>query len=74
MRVHPGTTAHGVADAASVPFPAHGDALRSAAADFDAVRYLGRVGLARALRGAHALEAELAAATPAREPADEVPA
>ena len=44
VRVHPGTTAHGVSDAASVPFPDHAGALRTAAADFDAVRYLGRPG------------------------------
>lgn len=44
VRVHPGTTAHGVSDAASVPFPDHAEALRTAAADFDAVRYLGRPG------------------------------
>ena len=74
VRVHPGTTAHGVADAASVPFPAHGDALRSAAADFDAVRYLGRSGSRERYEELTRLEAELAAATPAREPAAEVPA
>ena len=50
VRVHPGTTARGVADAAAVPFPAHADALRSAAADFDAVRYLGRPGSRERLR------------------------
>ncbi|WP_211196005.1 DUF4129 domain-containing protein [Agromyces sp. H66] len=44
IRVHPGTTARGVADAAAAPFPDHGPALRAAAADFDAVRYLGREG------------------------------
>ncbi|MGW4927824.1 DUF4129 domain-containing protein [Agromyces sp. NPDC004153] len=44
VRVHPGTTAHGFADAASRPLPAHAEALRTAAADFDAVRYLGRAG------------------------------
>jgi len=44
VRVHPGTTAHGFADAAAGPLPAHADALREASADFDAVRYLGRPG------------------------------
>lgn len=44
VRVHPGTTAHAFADAAGRPLPEHADALRAAAADFDAVRYLGRAG------------------------------
>ena len=44
VRVHPGTTAHGFADAASRPLPTHAEALRAAAVDFDAVRYLGRAG------------------------------
>lgn len=44
IRVHPGTTARGVADAAAAPFPDHAPALREAATDFDAVRYLGRAG------------------------------
>ena len=44
VRVHPGTTAHGFADAAGRPLPAHAEALGAAAADFDAVRYLGRAG------------------------------
>jgi hypothetical protein len=44
VQVHPGTTAHGFADAAGRPLPAHAEALRAAAADFDAVRYLGRAG------------------------------
>ena len=53
VRVHPGTTARGVADAASVPFPAHA---RRAAVRRRRLRRgaLPRaVGLARALRGAH---------------------
>jgi hypothetical protein len=44
IRVHPGTTARGVAGAATSPFPSHESALRAAAEDFDAVRYLGRSG------------------------------
>ena len=46
VRVHPGTTAAASRMPRPPPFPAHADALRSAAADFDAVRYLGAIGLA----------------------------
>ena len=65
MRVHPGTTARGVADAAAAPFPAHAEALRSAAADFDAVRYLGRSGSREDYDALTRLEGELAGTTPA---------
>ena len=65
VRVHPGTTAHGFADAACGPFPAHDAALRSAAADFDGVRYLGQAGTAAAYERVTALEVELAGTRPA---------
>ncbi|GAA1059559.1 DUF4129 domain-containing protein [Agromyces bracchium] len=65
VRVHPGTTAHGMARAASVPFPAHGDALERAADAFDGVRYLGRSGDARTHAEVAALDAELETARPA---------
>jgi len=65
VRVHPGTTARGVADAAAVPFPAHAEALRSAAADFDAVRYLGRSGSREDYDALTRLEGELAGVVPA---------
>ncbi len=76
VRVHPGTTAHGVADAAAVPFPAHADALLSAAADFDAVRYLGRPGSRERYEELTRLELAIDAASPVQEPAprDGVPA
>jgi len=44
VRVHPGTTAHGMADAAAGPFPGHARDLEAAAAAFDGVRYLARAG------------------------------
>ena len=53
------------ADAAAAPFPAHAEALRSAAADFEAVRYLGRSGSREDYDALTRLEGELAAATPA---------
>jgi hypothetical protein len=64
VRVHPGTTAHGMADAASRPFPDRAAELESAAADFDAVRYLARTGTEAQYRRVTALEAELAASRP----------
>jgi len=70
VQVHPGTTARGVADAAGVPFPGQATALHSAAADFDAVRYLGRPGSRERYDELTRLELALAAATPAHEPAD----
>jgi hypothetical protein len=74
VRVHPGTTAHGMADAAAGPFPDRAVALESAAADFDAVRYLARPGTeARYLRVTE-LEADLAAARPAAGSGDELAA
>lgn len=76
IRVHPGTTARGVADAAASPFPDHGPALRTAAADFDAVRYLGRQGSRERYERLTALEHAIATSAPVGgpEPADAGPA
>jgi hypothetical protein len=69
VRVHPGTTAHGMADAAARAFPAAAGRLESAAADFDGVRYLARAGSEAAYRRVAELDAELAASRPdAAEP------
>lgn len=65
VRVHPGTTARGVADAATAPFPGHEPALRAAAADFDAVRYLGRAGTRERYDALTDLERAIASTTPA---------
>ena len=65
VRVHPGTTARGFADAASRPFPGLDDALRNAARAFDGVRYLGHPGTPAAYERVTALEAELAGTRPA---------
>ncbi|WP_430646012.1 DUF4129 domain-containing protein [Agromyces sp. GXS1127] len=67
VRVHPGTTAHGMARAASDAFPASAVALEHAADAFDGVRYLGRTGDAGTYAAVAALDAELEAARP---PAD----
>jgi hypothetical protein len=67
VRVHPGSTARGIADAASRPFPAEAEPLRTAAADFDAVRYLGRGGSREAYARVTELEQRLAATVPASE-------
>jgi hypothetical protein len=64
VRVHPGTTAHGMADAAAGAFPAAADRLESAAADFDGVRYLARAGSEAAYRRVAELDGELAASRP----------
>ena len=50
----PGTTARGFADAASAAFPRRDAALRTAAADFDGVRYLGQAGTRGRVRASHA--------------------
>lgn len=71
IRVHPGTTARGIAEAAARPFPGDAGALRTAAADFDAVRYLGRAGTHDGYLRLTELEQRLAATPPAR---DELPA
>ena len=65
VRVHPGSTAHGIADAAALPFPADAASLRAAAADFDAVRYLGRRGSREAYDRVSELEQRLEASSPA---------
>ena len=65
VRVHPGTTARGVAVAASTPFPDHAESLRSAASEFDSVRYLGRSGSRARYEELVQLDLALAAATPA---------
>ncbi|HET8779738.1 MAG TPA: DUF4129 domain-containing protein [Agromyces sp.] len=65
IRVHPGTTARGVADAARVPFPAHEASLQAAAADFDAVRYLGRAGTRERYDALTDLERTISASAPA---------
>lgn len=65
IRVHPGTTARGVAGAATSPFPGHETALRAAADDFDAVRYLGRPGTRERYEVLTDLEQAIAATAPA---------
>ena len=65
IRVHPGTTARSVADAATAPFPGHELTLRAAAADFDAVRYLGRAGTRERYDALTDLERAIATTTPA---------
>ena len=65
IRVHPGTTARGVADAATSPFPGHETSLRAAADDFDAVRYLGRSGTRERYDMLTELEQQIAATVPA---------
>ncbi|UOE44530.1 DUF4129 domain-containing protein [Agromyces larvae] len=67
VRVHPGTTAHGVADAASRRFPAYRAGLGGAADEFDGVRYLGRPGGREAYERLTALERALASAAPHRD-------
>ena len=76
VRVHPGTTARGFADAANRPFPAFDAVLRSAATDFDGVRYLGQAGTAAAYERVTALEVEVAGTRPAgdEQPESETPA
>jgi hypothetical protein len=64
VRVHPGTTAHGMARAASGPFPAERAALEQAADAFDAVRYLGRAGTSGTYAEVVALDDALAAGRP----------
>lgn len=74
VRVHPGTTAHGMADAASRPFPERSADLESAAADFDAVRYLARPGTEAQYRRITALEADLATSRPVAGAGDDLAA
>ncbi|MGR2753235.1 DUF4129 domain-containing protein [Agromyces arachidis] len=74
VRVHPGTTAHGMAAAAATPFPDRRDRLEAAAADFDAVRYLGRPGSEEQYRRVASLDDDLAASRPAPGSPDELAA
>lgn len=74
VRVHPGTTAHGMADAAARPFPDRAAELQSAAADFDAVRYLARPGTEAQYRRVTELEAALSASRPASGAGDDLAA
>jgi hypothetical protein len=62
----PGTTAHDVARRAGDSFPAAAGRLDACAADFDAVRYLGRTGGPEQWDRIVALEAELRDARPVR--------
>jgi len=59
-----GTTAQTFAADAARAFPSQERALRAAADDFDAVRYLGRAGTPEQYEAVSALDAELAAARP----------
>jgi uncharacterized protein YjeT (DUF2065 family) len=70
VAVHPGTTAHGLADAAARPFPDRAPGLAVAADDFDGVRYLAHVGTEAAYRRMTELELAVASASPARDDAD----
>lgn len=63
VSVHPGTTAHGFAQAAGTVFPAAADRLGTAAAAFDAVRYLGRPGTLDEVRRLDVLDADLETAS-----------
>ena len=60
----PGTTASAFAASASGPFPESSAELASAAASFDAVRYLGRTGSRAEFDDLAALERQLRAGTP----------
>lgn len=71
VRVHPGSTAHGIAYAAARPFPGEAQPLRTAAADFDAVRYLGRGGSSAAYARITELEQRLATTAPLGEAVSE---
>ncbi|SFR86631.1 protein of unknown function [Agromyces sp. CF514] len=64
VHVHPGTTAHAVADAAARPFPELRVELSAAADAFDRVRYLGDAGDATASERMTALDARLRSARP----------
>lgn len=63
--LYPGMTARGFAREAARGFPDSREALTAAAADFDAVRYLGRSGTADQYERLAALERELRAGRPA---------
>jgi len=65
VRVHPGTTAHGLADAAARPFPDRARDLEAAAAAFDGVRYLARAGTEPVYLRVTELERAIATTRPA---------
>ncbi|WP_210480659.1 DUF4129 domain-containing protein [Naasia sp. SYSU D00948] len=65
LDLYPGMTARGVAREAATPFPDAAERLAAVAADFDAVRYLGRVGTEEQYRRVADLEQELRTARPA---------
>lgn len=64
----PGTTAHGIAERAAAALSAEAASLRSAADDFDRVRYLGGHGDEAAYRRILALDERVRAARPALDP------
>ncbi|MGW9629827.1 DUF4129 domain-containing protein [Agromyces sp. NPDC055520] len=64
VTVHPGTTARAFADAAATSFPENAGELRAAAADFDAVRYLGAPGSPEMYERVTLLERRIADARP----------
>jgi hypothetical protein len=65
----PGSTAHDVARRAAAPLPEHAEALERAAADFDAVRYLGDPGDRERYERMTALDAAVQRTRPRLEPA-----
>ncbi|WP_210506462.1 DUF4129 domain-containing protein [Naasia sp. SYSU D00057] len=65
LDLYPGMTARGFAREAARPFPGHAEQLAAVAADFDAVRYLGRAGTEEQYRRVAELERELRTARPA---------
>ena len=66
VTVHPGTTARAFADAAAGSFPDLAADLRTAAAGFDGVRYLGRPGSADEYARVTELERRVADTRPTR--------
>ncbi|KQZ08710.1 hypothetical protein ASD23_09995 [Agromyces sp. Root1464] len=74
VTVHPGTTARAFADAAAGSFPDLAAELRTAAAGFDGVRYLGRAGSADEYARVTELERRIAEARPTRRDGHEASA
>ena len=68
VSVHPGTTAHAFARAATMVFEGAGVRLESAASTFEAVRYLGRPGSLEELRELEALDEDLETAPMVQAP------
>ncbi|QPZ37305.1 DUF4129 domain-containing protein [Paramicrobacterium chengjingii] len=64
VTVLPGTTAGGFASAAASTFPAHAERLRSAASDFDSVRYLDGRATTEQYETIARLDAEISSTTP----------